>query len=169
MNLRLLITKKCNRACEGCCNKQYDLDALEVENDFSGYDKILITGGEPMLDVPRLLDIVGMIRKQTKAPIYVYTARVSNVRDALEVMYHVDGMTLTLHDQDDVYPFMSFYSTLHVHMNHCGMKAKSLRLNVFAGVDLKGNYPLFDIKRDMVWIKDCPIPNNEVFKRLKVI
>lgn len=43
--LRLLLHEECNRNCKGCCNKDWDLNALEIEDDFTDYDEILITGG----------------------------------------------------------------------------------------------------------------------------
>ena len=47
--LRLLLFTDCNRNCEGCCNNDFDLNALKVETDFRQYDKIFLTGGEPMI------------------------------------------------------------------------------------------------------------------------
>jgi hypothetical protein len=47
------------------------------------------------------------------------------------------------------------------------LKSKSLRLNVFHGISLKGiDTSCWIIKKDMKWIKNCPLPKDEVLKRL---
>ena len=62
--LRLLFTKDCNRNCPGCCNKDWDLDSLPVCTDFTPYDLVMITGGEPMLYPERLLHLIRRIREE---------------------------------------------------------------------------------------------------------
>ena len=162
MRLRLLITEKCNRNCPDCCNKQWDLSTLPIEEDFTGYDLIILTGGEPLLIPATLYNVVENIRRLTDTPIVVYTAKIDDIRMVNWVLDIVDGLTVTLHDQDDVVPFMKFA----VFMNHYKVK-KSLRLNVFEGIEL----PLFkyqelwQIKRDIVWIDPCPLPTDEIFKQ----
>ncbi len=161
MKLRLLLLTECNRACPGCCNNDWDLDALEVETDFTKYDSIMITGGEPMLYPEHLLHVVSMIREQTIAPIYVYTAKVDDTYMAMKVLDAVDGMTITLHEQADVQPFMEFNSFLPEYFEY-----KSLRLNVFRSVWFFGLYSdYWQIKENIEWVEDCPLPAGEVFKR----
>ena len=64
--LRLLITEKCNRKCEGCCNLDWDLQNLPVCTSFKGYDEILLTGGEPQLEPVLILSTVEKIKQQNK-------------------------------------------------------------------------------------------------------
>ena len=43
---------------------------------------------------------------------------------------------------------------------------KSLRLKVFKGVDVSGiDLSLWDVKDNIEWIKDCPLPEDEVLMR----
>lgn len=161
--LRLLVTERCSRNCHNCCNKNWDLSKLPVEEDFSQYDMIMLTGGEPMLDVKILIDVIVHIKYETDAPIYVYTAMVNDTKSALRVLDWADGMTVTLHDQTDVEPFLIF----HYAINAEGMKDKSLRLNIFRGVNINiESLTLWQIKNNIEWIEDCPLPKDEVFKRL---
>lgn len=165
--LRLLVTAACPRDCEGCCNKSWDLDALPLCSDFRGYDEIILTGGEPMLAATKVLNLLHQIIRPDapKASIYVYTADLSNPWKVLNVLTAVDGLTVTLHEQNDVRPFQEF----------CGLldalgydKPKSLRLNVFDDITLPFNPSLkrWEIKWAIQWIENCPLPENEVFMRL---
>ena len=148
--LRLLLFSSCNRTCAGCCNKQWDLDALPVVDDFSGYGMVILTGGEPML-APTLVATAALyIHTQTMAPIILYTARPEGLPG---VMPYLDGVTVTLHDQMDVPPFLELPK-----LNG------SLRVNVFKGVDVP-DVPGWTMKRDMEWIENCPLPEDEVFLR----
>ena len=161
--LRLLLFSACNRNCDQCCNKDWDLAALPVERDFTKYDEILLTGGEPMLSPRRIYEAVEAIRAQnTTAKIYLYTAMVRPVLVGL-LLENLDGVTLTLHEQSDVtLAFLEFLKWAPRTGN------KSLRLNIFAGVTLPENADLRDwqVKKDIVWIPQCPLPINETFARI---
>jgi hypothetical protein len=160
--LRLLLTEKCNRKCRGCCNKDYDLKALPTCNIFSEYEEILLTGGEPMLYPSLICLTINRIRRQTKAPIYLYTASLIEPHILMSFLDVIDGITLTLHTPKDVEPFRLFNK-----MILAGALNKSLRLNVFRGISLRDiNLSKWKVKKDMVWIKNCPIPKDEVFMRV---
>lgn len=149
MILRLLLFSSCNRTCPGCCNKQWDLDALPVATDFRGYDMVILTGGEPMLNPGLVVQVASKIRRST--PVILYTAM---PQELPRVMSYLNGVTVTLHDQMDVAPFLAL-PKLH----------GSLRVNVFAGVNVP-DVPGWEMKRDIEWIEDCPLPEGEVFMRL---
>lgn len=164
MKLRLLLTEKCNRRCRGCCNKNYDLKALPICNNFAEYEEIMLTGGEPMLNPPLIALAIHKIRKQSSAPIYLYTADCSDITILLNILGIIDGITLTLHTPKDVKPF-KIYNAL---VSEGSALSKSLRLNVFKGVSLKGiDLSKWKVKKDKVWIKNCPIPKDEIFMRFR--
>ena len=165
--LRLLITEECNRDCPSCCNKDWDLKALDVETDFSQYDTIMLTGGEPLLDPNATLSAITYIREEVpKASIFVYTAMTHWVAPLVAILAVADGLTVTLHEQGDVAPFCRFADFLWDHPKL--VRGKSLRLNTFKRVyiDLWEIKEIWDVKDNIEWIKDCPLPENEVFKRL---
>lgn len=166
MKLRLLIRPDCDRACPGCCNKQWDLRALPVCTDYTPYSKIMLTGGEPMLDWPEVAARIFEIRSQTEAPIFMYTARTHPPHQLGIVLTHLSGVTITLHEQKDVEPFLRFAA----YVDRWKLwKGRTLRVNVFKPIELP-NDPLLArwiIKRDVEWIIDCPLPDDEVFMRVK--
>lgn len=167
MKLRLLITEKCNRNCEGCCNKDWDLSVLPKETDYSQYNTILLTGGEPMLSPFYVINIIKMIRKQNKTgAIILYTAKIDDWNAVLAVLHYIDGLTVTLHEQKDVGAFVFLDSLL----SNADLAGKSLRLNVFKGVTISKKYGCnlknWKVKDNIEWIKNCPLPEGEVFKRI---
>lgn len=170
MKLRLLITDKCNRDCEGCCNKEWDLDALPklIPNKLINYDEVLLTGGEPMLNPYRTYNIARQI-KRTASKLYLYTAKVDDWKAVLSVLHIVDGITLTLHDQSDVAPFIILNELIQL----TSLTQKSLRLNIFKGIDIGdfspnsyNNLNSWKVKDNIEWRKNCPLPADEIFMRL---
>lgn len=164
--LRLLLWANCDRHCEGCCNKDWDLDKLPICEDFTGYEEILLTGGEPMLDPHGVIKAISDIREHTQlADIYMYTADVTNLPALLEIARLLDGLTVTLHTQYDVLPFLMLDGLLHEKEMTDGL---SLRLNVFRGIKVPYGYISDDwvVKDNIDWIKNCPLPEGEVFMRM---
>ena len=163
--LRLLITAYCNRDCKGCCNRGWDLTQLKRCDDFSGYEEVMITGGEPMLFQNKVKNVADRIRKENKdAKIILYTAFVEE--DLLYVMPWLDGVTLTLHTKEDGEKFKDLNELFIEFQDNVSLIGKSMRLNVFKGIDYGNNHYLWDVKDDIVWIKDCPLPVDEVFMRI---
>jgi len=163
--LRLLLFEDCKRNCPGCCNNDYDLKNLPLCIDFKGYDQIILTGGEPMLRPFFVLTVVERIRKQTDAPIYMYTAETSNPMKLQHVLRYIDGVTITLHEQWDVETFKHFLQ----YFKKYPLEGKSLRLNIFEGIVYdKEMCNDWKIKENMKWMKKCPLPQNEVFMRLPI-
>jgi hypothetical protein len=171
--LRLLLWEECNRKCEGCCNKQFDLANLPVCTDFSQYELIMLTGGEPMLYPDKVVGVIKEIREQTNVPIYIYTAKVDDLHEIYKLMFMVQGWTVTLHDNNDVQPFRRLAGFFDPYWYH-SKKKPSLRVNIFKDVDVsevpwKDNaYEGWKIKSNIEWIDPCPLPSNEDFMRWKL-
>ena len=159
MKLRLLVTKDCNKSCQKCCNKQFNLDTLPVCESYKGYDEIILTGGEPMLYPEMVLKLLQTIRDETGTPIYMYTAKVDGI-ESVAIYKQLDGITVTLHDQKDVLPFWYFLLALNT-------DNKSKQVNIFKGVDATHLFLWnWNVKNNIDWIEDCPLPQNEVFMRV---
>lgn len=155
--LRLLVTKQCNRSCEGCCNKYWNLDSLPICTSFKEYDEVLLTGGEPALKPLVVLRTIQKIREQNpEAKIFIYSANIMSCT----FTSITDGITYTLHEQSDVKDFLVVNDVID--------KSKSNRLNIFKGITLPKDIDLsgWKVKDNMVWDKDCPLPENEVLMRL---
>lgn len=160
--LRLILFEECIRNCEGCCNKDWHLDTLEKETLFTGYDEIMLTGGEPMLRPLLVMDTAINIREKTKAKIYMYTAKIDNYYKILAVLHYIDGITVTLHEQTDADDFIYLNGILSRYKLN-----KSFRLNVFKGIDISSmNTSNWKVKSEIEWIYKCPLPKNEILKKL---
>jgi len=160
--LRLLLFEECNRSCLGCCNNDWDLDNLEVCKSFEGYNEISLTGGEPMLWPDVVIDAAYKIRNSCRAKIWLYTAMVENLHATIQVLWVVDGICVTLHEQSDVGPWKRFSDLLSDGRFYRG---KSMRLNVFKGVDVRDVPSWWKVKSNIEWISNCPLPENESFMR----
>jgi len=160
--LRLLLFAECNRNCPGCCNNDWDLDALETEKDFSGYSQIMLTGGEPMIKPDVAIETIAEIRKRNlQARIYLYTAWITE--DIKRVAPLLSGITITLHNQDDVIRFKYQKKFLE------GLPQFSRRLNIFKGVTTGVlNLSRWIVKDNMEWIPNCPLPTDEVFRKRRI-
>jgi hypothetical protein len=165
--LRLLLSEECNRKCKGCCNKDWNLDQLPVCIDYSQYSEILITGGEPLLNITKVLRCIKNIRQANPiAKIYVYTAWRERYIDIFNIINSADGITLTLHTKKDIQAFIEINNC--VKRWHWSIKEenKSLRLNVFKGINLDNiDLSMWKVQDQMIWVKDCPLPKDEIFMR----
>lgn len=155
--------KECNRTCKGCCNKDWDLDALPKCTNYQGYDEIILTGGEPMLNPDLIIETIQDISiVDVKVPIYLYTAKCDNIADMEKVLRSINGITLTLHTRKDLIAFKIFNDWILSYPFK-----RSFRLNVFNGISLDGiDVSKWKVKSGIKWIKDCPLPTDEVFMRL---
>ena len=158
--LRLILFDECHRNCVGCCNKDWDIRNLPVCNDFRGFDLIMLTGGEPMLHPNVILQTIEIIRSQTKAPIILYTALLEDKVMLGKVLDLIEGITITLHEPEDIGAFMEFDRYYPERTN------KSFRINLFKGVEAAECSPRWKIKDDIVWIKNSPLPDGERLMRL---
>jgi len=164
---RVLLWDTCNRNCDGCCNKEWNLDALPKVglSDLSKYSDIILTGGEPMLNPTKLFMIATQIKGLYPSKrLLLYTAKIDSVMfDA--ICRVIDGVTVTLHEPKDVLQFETWG------INRYTNKAISKRLNVFEDVLLTqsqvNKYQMdgWKLKLGIKWIKNCPLPTNEVFVR----
>ena len=161
--LRLLLFENCEKRCVGCCNKDWDLSNLPVVKDYTGYDVISLTGREPMLDPYLVIRVATDITNNSEALVYLYTAKSKPISTFITLVYCVDGICLTLHEQKDVGPFIE----LNEQLDKEPYNKKSLRLNIFKGIELGlCDLSKWKVKKDIEWIKNCPLPKDEVFMRL---
>ena len=178
--LRLLVTEKCHNKCPMCCNNQFDIEKIPVVDRFD-YDEISITGGEPLKpgiwqNTTWLVEGVQATQSIMGLPaskFYLYTAffDFDILRDC---SYIFNGICLTPHKKVDVEKFIDINNKmLSLNRMHCDdwnfNLDCSLRLNLFA--DMKALLPkdidlsLWKVK-EMEWIKDCPVPEGEDFRRI---
>ena len=171
--VRLVLWKDCHQRCAGCCNKDWDIDNLPVvtAEHLANASKVLLTGGEPLLYPIKVHDVVRWLRTEYPGlKIYVYTAKIWPINWPMHLLAAVDGMTITVHNSKSanlrVDELGQFVSLLRKPENRFLLN-RSLRLNLFKGVDLGGiNVSMFKVKKDIEWIPNCPLPDGEVLVRL---
>lgn len=153
--LRLLVTTSCPNRCPLCCNNSWNYDELPVMNRWN-YDEIMFIGGEPLLFPAKLAAFAYAVKSIAKAEgsnpkLYVYTA-ICDYGKILGVLNEIDGIVLTPHMNEGTAGLFD---------------GKSMRLNLFPDITLPDNINLskWQIK-EMEWIKDCPVPKGEDFRRV---
>lgn len=119
-----------------------------------------------MLYPCRLRQAIFHIRRTggLNAKIFLHTAITRPAEHILSILWLIDGLCITLHDQSDIPGWEEFeywvsgFPTIH---------DKSLRLNVFRGVDynhdIRGSWL---VKDNIEWIKDAPLPEGEFFMQM---
>lgn len=167
--LRLLVTKNCPKNCAGCCNKDWDLGSLPVVEHFN-YDEIILTGGEPFhpsayKKTVGTIYFLKEVMPNDNRKVYIYTTDAWSIYDCLEL---VDGFTLTLHEQKDVYNFVAANDAIKDYLEEHPLFKCSLRLHIFKGIVLPEDIDLtnWKVKDNIEWIKNCPLPEDEEFRRL---
>jgi len=163
--LRLVLFDECDRNCKYCVNKQHDTKNLPICTDFSGYDEIILTGGEPMLNPDLIIDTVESITEQGLRPDFIlYTGKIDDLQAMEKIFYVLDGLTVSLHKQKDVFTFMTFNNHFDITLyKELGFK---FRLNIMKSVVIpriltKG----WDVK-SIIPLTDCPVPEHETLMRL---
>lgn len=168
--LRLLVTTQCPNKCPMCCNNSWDFDKLPVVEHFN-YKEVMITGGEPLIFIDEVISLADAIKSSSKlaynceTKIFIYTALADGVS---AVLPHVDGIVYTPHSIKDIDSFLKLNRTIGLFPET--VNGKSLRLNLFS--NMKSLIPdSTDLShwqvKDIIWIKDCPVPSDEEFKRVR--
>lgn len=160
---RLIITMNCNKNCPDCCNKDIDLisQATTIQDlrAIKDYPIVVITGGEPMLNPKKTLNIIKQLKQQNENVIvYLYTAK--HIAYLYIIIKYIDGIHYTLHYPckfNDVTLFARFQEMIE--LNRC----KSYRLYVDNRVNINfliqpNLWHRVEIK---AWMKECPLPDNE--------
>jgi hypothetical protein len=159
--LRLLLFEECQRDCPLCCNKYFNLDLLPTCSDYSGYQEIMLTGGEPLLHPEIIARAMEMIRGQTDSPVYLYTSKIDDVGEVVSALGLMDGITVTIHNQNDAGLFKTLDDGIPI------TPVKSLRANVFPGAMVnERDFPRWKFKEKR-WRQPDEFPQDEDFFRLE--
>ena len=168
--LRLLVTAFCPNKCPMCCNNSWDFSKLPIVDRWD-YNEIMITGGEPLCFPDRISNLLYSVRQVLKVEqkhpkIYLYTANAEYDIWA-QVLEYLDGIVYTPHKIGDIESFVTLNQWLLANKSH--YSKISFRLNLFE--DMEKLLPkdidlsLWAVKH-MTWVKDCPVPEGEDFKRI---
>lgn len=169
--LRVITTYQCMRCCEGCCNTQEQFRPENVPlltEDIRQFDKIILSGGEPLLMPRSLKTQIELWRRWHPVAKYIlYTAETENPELIIAMLRVLDGLTVSLHEPEDVDDFYLLNFRLLRLKRWIQDNNKTLRLNVFRGLHpYMQDDSLWKIKKDIVWIPNYPPPPNETIRRL---
>ena len=164
--IHLVITEMCKRNCPMCCNKQYDMNAVEYVtiDELKNAETIFLTGGEPFLLGPYACSLAAMLRNVYKniKNIYVYTNayELAVYLERKGRLFAIDGVTISI---KQTYDYEVFEEELQY--NPEILKLKSNWLYTFPGFsDIKYPKEHF-IKKDRVWQEDFVPDPNSIFRR----
>ena len=167
---RVIVTLKCNRDCENCCNKEEVFKQHKILtdiNDLLSYDEIIITGGEPILLCGMLINYLYYLRGKYKKLIFLYSALYNNEQEYIDILRVVSGLHFTLHNEakdkeiDELKKLSSLllkYKDIYKHL--------SLRLAIdnrlydkydFSNINFSG----WSVVRKMKWLVNAPLPKDE--------
>ncbi len=78
-NCRIVLTDRCNLDCSFCCMKEKDIHYSFINQTAlwiaqQRYDEIAITGGEPLLELEKLVQFICLVKYfNPDAKVYLYT------------------------------------------------------------------------------------------------
>lgn len=171
MKARVIVTLKCNRNCENCCNKEEVFEQHKIltnPDDLLTYDTIMITGGEPMLIPEKVIEFLNwLIDKEYKGRIYLYTALYNNKlsRFYSKILSIIDGFQFTVHNEATVKEIIELKQLSESYLLE-GQRDKSFRLNIderlYSRYDFSNiNFRNWTVVRKMKWLVNCPLPEGE--------
>jgi len=160
---RIITTLQCTRHCKLCSNKMLRVETKAVWcklTDIGNYDEYILTGGEPLIDIGRIIDIAWHLKNEhPRSEIYLYTTLFS-MHSMDELMKYIDGITYSVHVpflSSDRYHFMNMQNFANRHPN------KSFRLWIDQHVNGYLEIRPADWDRITVapMLKDCKLPEDE--------
>lgn len=149
---RIIITRDCNLYCPYCCNERPEIynkfrRLLSLEKvPWQNYKSVCITGGEPLLRVDRILEVV-RFANQHGCKKYLYTngtMLTPNYLDFLLDNFEFDGVNIGLHEG-----VLVPYSVL---------AHEKVRVSMF---DTDKRY--MPVKANIKRINECDTPNEHIY------
>lgn len=113
LNLYIKVTDVCNARCEVCSNKGnekasiIDLEKLKMVISYLDSKDIInrigITGGEPMLDIKRLNDVLNAIYEVKPSAVVTINTNGCNIKEALylDSINKIEGIHISRHHYQD--------------------------------------------------------------------
>jgi len=168
---RVIVTHSCNRSCDGCCNKDIDMNKVKKVdnlNDLIDYDEVMITGGEPLLLDQRVKSMASVLRYYSNqrgriVNIYLYTAYCPDWPSPIIKMF--DGIHYTIHypcNDEDVRMLKKMTEALEDVKKERFSTRLAIDKRCFEDYDFSNiDFSSWDVIRRMEWKKDCPLPEGE--------
>lgn len=169
--MHLLITDKCDRDCKDCCNKQYDINSLQIasEEEFESVDTVCLTGGEPFKYGHPCATAMWLKAKYPNIKnVYVYTNALElfewlekdkNKRCGFLGFAELDGVSVSIKNMVDA----GVFQLLAVHPLIKRLKSNYLYVMSGSSPAYVGNFKV--IERE--WQEDFKPADNCIFRRIE--
>lgn len=156
---RVVLWTACPRDCELCCNKLDALDSAVRIRDISevtGYDEVILTGGEPMLNPQRAADAALAARHNNPGcKVYIYTALWHYELGVYVNLF--DGVTYSVHEPLDYSGFLR--------VQLLAEQAPNVSWRLYLSPDVDTSLPIipsiWDEIKSKPWLDPCPVPKHE--------
>ena len=166
--IHLFITDICGRHCKYCCNKQYDVNSIEVvtKEELQEAEIIFLTGGEPFyVAEPDPCELAQQIKNKYPniKKVYAYTNAYELFIYLLPLarkFYGIDGLTISIKNNYDKQSFPAL-----INIPRIQALAGNIRLYTFDGFD-DIECPDWIDKRHRDWQIDFVPANDSIFRRL---
>lgn len=174
--MHLVIIDKCDKDCQYCCNKLYDIDKIPVATveELKQVHTVCITGGEPFfsdIDISTLALNIKANYLNVKS-VYVYTSGMALSAKVRHITSYLDGIYIAPKNATD-------WRCLEIIAGHYDnakrlASLKSNRLYVF-----RDQIPMFNKYKSVVeklnleviyrkWDKKFNTPSDEIFRRVPI-
>lgn len=157
--VRIILFPKCNLKCKYCCNEQEQFNSqfklMKFEDiDFSQYQNVCVTGGEPFLEKTMLFDVMNKIPSDKN--IFLYTNGLLISKEDIEILrkfQNLQCVNIGIHFLKQIDRLVSGIDTLPI--RYCMNGALEAQYRSYYGHRLKN-------KNIKFWTMDeCNAPNED--------
>lgn len=152
---RIIVTKKCNLSCSYCCNELDSVKDKMIRTSLSDinmndYDVICITGGEPLLNIEKVFDV---LEAAIDKKVYLYTNGYLLSEYLIERLkvHGLSGINIGIHDPKEIMKFFvkfDYHSFIRFHLQDI------YKARIHRGM----------VERFKFWtMNDCEMPNEDLF------
>ena len=106
--ISIKINSVCNRACKFCIDKGgYSFSEIDVEkvaseaNNLNEYQKVIITGGEPFLNIEEVIKLLKAIRPHKKKIVLNTNGSLLSKKNILQINGLIDELQISIHHYDE--------------------------------------------------------------------
>lgn len=163
---RVIVTFDCMRECPGCFVLNLPkYKKVHTDEEFLGYQEIVITGGDPMLIPGKTLKFIDRMRdKGYRGKMYLHTSFWNNKGISKEILKELDGFTFTLHAECSDTDIMALknLSNSGILQNKDFSSRLVIDKRIYDRYDLSNiNFSRWSVIRKLDWKEKCDPAANE--------
>lgn len=161
--IHILVTNLCNRNCEFCCNKQYDMNTIPyvTDEELRNAEVLCLTGGEPFkYTEPNAIASYYKRNYSNIKKVYVYTNALEFAEYLLDggALYFIDRVNVSIKVLADAIMFEKF-----IKHNEKVQELSSNLLYIFNNLYSEKPKGFTTINRE--WQEEFEPANDSIFRR----